>query len=95
MSKPMDIVVPIELSSGKTIWQKIGTAFENDDPNKKHVMSISITALPTSSFMKNEIRCYIYPQKTSNNKSSKPSVPPSSSKPSSEPPYPTSNHNMY
>jgi hypothetical protein len=81
MSKPMDIVVPIELLSGKTIWQKIGTAFENDDPSKKHTMMISITAIPTSTFIGNEIRAFIYP--TNNKQNDQPLSPP---KPPSVPP---------
>ncbi len=69
MSKPMDAMVPVELSNGKTIWQKIGTAFENDDPNKRHAMVISITAIPVSAFAGNEIKIYVYPGKKSKKQS--------------------------
>lgn len=59
----LDVMVPVALENGKTIWNKIGTAFPNDDPNKKHKMVLSITSIPLSAFTKEEVKIFIFPQR--------------------------------
>lgn len=59
----LDVMVPIELENGKTIWNKIGTAFPNSDPGKKHKMVLSITSIPLAAFTKEEIKVFIFPQR--------------------------------
>lgn len=61
MSNTCNIMVPIELESGKTIWHKIGVLFENPDKNKKYIASISIQSLPLQAMTKGEIRAFIFP----------------------------------
>ena len=59
----MDVVVPIELENGKTIWHKVGTAFPNNNPDKKHKMVISMISIPLGIFMRGEVKMFIFPQK--------------------------------
>lgn len=63
MTDYMDVVVPIELENGKTIWHKVGTAFPNNNPNKKHKMVISMISIPLGIFMRGEVKMFIFPQK--------------------------------
>lgn len=57
-----DAVVPIEVN-GKTIWHKVGTAFPNRNPDKKHKMVISMVSVPLSMFSGGELRVFVFPQK--------------------------------
>jgi hypothetical protein len=58
-----DAMVPVTLENGKTIWTKIGTAFPNNKPDKKHKMVLSITSVPLSMFTKDEIKIFVFPQR--------------------------------
>ena len=69
MPKPFDILVPIKVGNDKTIWQKIGVIFKNDDIDKKHLMSISIQAIPLKAFTNGEINAYVFPPRENNEKS--------------------------
>jgi hypothetical protein len=57
-----NVMTPIKLESGKTIWQKVGVAYENDDPTKKHKMVISLVALPLGMPASTELKLFVYPQ---------------------------------
>lgn len=64
----MDAMVPVELENGKTIWTKVGTAFPNNDPEKRHEMLISLTAVPLSMFNRDEIKIFVFPQRNQKQK---------------------------
>jgi hypothetical protein len=66
----MDVITPVILENGKTIWTKVGTAFPNTDTNKKHAMVISLTAVPLAFFTKEEIKLYVFPSKRNYNQNS-------------------------
>ncbi|MCK5616072.1 hypothetical protein KAR91_80155 [Candidatus Pacearchaeota archaeon] len=57
-----NVITPIKLESGKTLWQKVGVAYENNNPAKKHKMMISIVALPLGMPASTELKLFIYPQ---------------------------------
>lgn len=54
------VMTPIVLDNGKTVWNKVGVAFKNSDSSKKHEMVISITALPLSMFVREEVKLYVF-----------------------------------
>jgi len=57
-----DAVVPIEIN-GKTIWHKVGTAFPNRNPDKKHKMVISMVSVPLCMFSGGEFKVFVFPQR--------------------------------
>jgi hypothetical protein len=70
MSKPFDVVVPIKVNENKTIWHKIGTVFKNDREDKKHLMSISIHAIPLAAYTDGRIQAYVFPPREKESNSS-------------------------
>lgn len=63
MLDSFDVMAPVEVASGQTIWVKVGVAKGVDDPKKKHVAELSILTLPLDAFKGGELRLFLYPVK--------------------------------
>jgi len=74
--KQYNVMTPIKLESGKTIWQKVGIAYENDDPSKKHRMVISLVALPLGMPASTELKLFVYPLEEQYRRRQEPREPP-------------------
>ena len=61
----LNVMAPITLENGKTLWHKVGVAFPNTDPNKKHKFVLSITSLPVNPPC--PLKLFVFPQENNKN----------------------------
>jgi len=55
-----DLVTPIQTGNGHTLWHKIGTAFKNENPEKRHLFVMSILSLPLN--IQGELKIFMFPK---------------------------------
>jgi len=71
-----NVMTPIQTDNGKTVWDKVGVAFPNTDPNKNHKMVLSLTSFPINP--SSPLKLFIFPQQ--GNKQQAPDPPPPTDK---------------